>query len=136
MGLVFLRAYRKDLSGTLGPLIVALLWFPLSARASIFQGNVTDACFNVMIAGVAVILELEDVPGPITAHTDSGGFYRFSRIPRGRYTVTFRAIGYRESRRTDLELEGERTYRLNQRLQPVSRTCEDPVPYIRPRSFD
>src|SRR5438046_1461484 len=48
-----------------------------------------------------------------TTTTDSDGSYEFQQLPPNRYTVTVTAIGFAETKRTDVPVELGRTLQVN-----------------------
>lgn len=97
-------------------LCLSSLWL----YAQSFSGKVLDPTDNSPLPGVAVqIVETEQ-----WAVTDSDGFFRFSRLGRGRYTLSFRALGY-QSASFGIEVETEQTSNPQLfTLQPMSMELE------------
>jgi hypothetical protein len=68
------------------------------------QGTVKDA------TGAVVPKAAVEISGPSlittrTMNTDEAGFYRFTLLPGGVYTVTVTAAGFRQAKRTTIKLE-------------------------------
>ena len=119
--MLLIRSDRSRPQGTALLMTILALCSASQAGASnttVLQGNVMRAS-SQPVAGAAVSLELEGQTGSIVAHTDPSGAYRFTRLPAGRYTLTFRGQGYVEARREGIELAGDRTYRINIELTPL-----------------
>jgi outer membrane receptor for ferrienterochelin and colicin len=76
-------------------------------------GVVTDAATGELLIGVNVYLENQS----FGAATDMEGDYIMLNIPPGRYTAVALMVGYREMRVTGIEVEIDRTTRIDFNLQ-------------------
>jgi carboxypeptidase family protein len=113
-------------------LIVLLVFLPLYAQTSGGQlnqdaelrGQVSDL-FGQPIAGVLVEASLEKSDRLFKEKSDSKGWYRFSKLKSGRYTVAVSYQGFRREERTII-LKDSESYMQNWGLEPGS--LHDPYP--------
>ena len=71
------------------------------------QGYVKDPT-GAVVAGATVQISGTALIGTNKTDTDSSGFYRFSGLPPGNYTLTFSARGFRVVKRDGIALEAGR----------------------------
>ena len=95
-------------------------------------GTVTDPSGSAVAAGaVTATNELTGATWQTT--TSAGGEFTFTFLPVGKYTVVIRAAGFREERRTGLELGAGKEVRLTyalalgQMTESVTVTAETPL---------
>jgi outer membrane receptor protein involved in Fe transport len=85
-------------------LAAAVLAAPLSARAqATLTGSVSDTTGRPLAGATVVVAELAR-----SARADSAGAFRLTELPRGRYTLVARLIGYAPATRS-VALEGPST---------------------------
>jgi hypothetical protein len=68
------------------------------------QGTVKDPS-GAVIQGARVVVTSTALAGTKELDTDSSGYYRFSNLPPGSYTITVTAKGFKTSKRAGLVLE-------------------------------
>src|SRR5690349_18495941 len=98
-----------------------LLLAAANAHAQVQTGSIvgvaTDASSGVM-PGVTVSLSGERLIGGVqTQVTDSGGAYRFDRLPPGTYSVKFELPGFRTFQRDDIVVNAAFTATVNAKLE-------------------
>lgn len=79
-------------------------------------GTVTDPS-GAAVVQAAVTATNEQTGGSWTATTNAQGEYTLTFLPAGRYALTTRAAGFKESRNTGLELAGGQELRLKHALE-------------------
>jgi len=87
--------------------------FLIAGQTGKITGLVTDASTGEVLIGVNVYLENQFYG----AATDMEGDYIILNVPPGQYTVVATMVGYREMRVTGIEVEIDRTTRLDFKLQ-------------------
>jgi iron complex outermembrane receptor protein len=92
-------------------LAAALAASPMAARAQeAVSGQVSDSAGRPLAGATVIVAELDR-----TTRTDSTGAFRLTELPRGRYTIVARQIGYAPETRT---VEVPRATALRFVLQP------------------
>lgn len=84
------------LRSTLILLVVMTVSSVTSSQATGIEGRVIDLVSSTYLAGASVVIEETDEQ----AITDRGGFFRFSQVPPGEYTLTVRFTGFPLLRRS------------------------------------
>lgn len=67
------------------------------------EGTVKDSS-GAVIANASVVLTSDKLIGTKAINTDRSGYYRFTNLPVGKYTITATATGFSELKRTDVNL--------------------------------
>ena len=80
------------------------------------QGYVKDPT-GAVVAGATVQITGTALIGTNKTDTDSSGFYRFSGLPPGNYTLTFSAKGFRVVKRDGIALEAGRLPNVDVQLE-------------------
>ena len=98
-----------------------LLLAAADAQAQVQTGSVvgvaTDASSAVM-PGVTVSLSGERLIGGVqTQVTDSGGAYRFDRLPPGSYSVKFELPGFKTVTRDEIQISAAFVATVNAKLE-------------------
>jgi hypothetical protein len=91
------------------------------AGAQIATGAITGAVIDnsgAMLPGVTVTLSGDRLIGGAQSQvTDSGGRYRFDRLPPGPYNVRFELAGFRPVQRQDIVVNATFTATVNEKLE-------------------
>ena len=85
-------------------------------------GNVVDAQSHNAVPDVVVTATSPALQGEQVAVTDSSGLYRIPQLPPGIYTLRFEKEQFKPYSRGAIELDADRTLRLNVELLPESVT--------------
>lgn len=96
-------------------LCLIALGFVMTARAQFranLQGAVTDAN-GAVVAGATVTLKSEETNRAEQTTTSSDGFYRFSRLAPGRYTITAEQTGFQKVTIPNVVINAEETQGVN-----------------------
>jgi hypothetical protein len=83
-------------------LIAASVWAQETTGG--LQGTVKDPS-GALVSRAQVVVTGDNLVGSKEATTDSSGYYRFSNLPPGKYTLTVKAEGFETLKREGLELE-------------------------------
>ena len=95
------------------------------------QGTVTDSA-GAIVADATVSLTNKETNQAQQTTTSDGGFYRFSSLAPGLYTVTVEKSGFRKQVIDDIKVDAESTKGVNAKLEAgsisetVSVTAENP----------
>ncbi len=82
----------------------------------VIRGNITDDK-GALVAGVTVTITNQDTGIAITVESDVQGSYEALNLKAGRYTVTTKKTGFKESSQKDLVLDARQTLRVDASLQ-------------------
>ena len=120
---------RSNRLGRVGPpLLLAAVLLPsmvlAQASSSVLTGNVVDAQSHAPVADVVVTATSPNLQGEQIVVTDSSGLYRIPQLPPGTYALRFEKESYRPYVRAGIEVEADRTLRLNVELLPESINSE------------
>ncbi|HSP18733.1 MAG TPA: carboxypeptidase-like regulatory domain-containing protein, partial [Myxococcaceae bacterium] len=85
---------------------------------STLTGNVVDASTKAPVADVVVTATSPGLQGEQVVVTDASGLYRVPQLPPGIYTLRFEKESFRPFSRTGIEVQSDRTLRLNVELLP------------------
>jgi hypothetical protein len=122
---MFVKSIRLGRIGA--PLLAAVLLPSVvlaQASSSVLTGNVVDAQTRAPVADVVVTATSPNLQGEQIVVTDSTGLYRIPQLPPGTYSLRFEKETYRPFVRNGIELEADRTLRLNVELLPEAITGE------------
>ena len=81
------------------------------------QGTVTDPTGGV-ISGVTLTLKSDETQRSMTAKTSDEGFYRFTGLAPGSYTLTTEAKNFQKQVTTNIALQAEQSQGVSVTLQP------------------
>jgi hypothetical protein len=98
---------------------ISIIVFPQNSRGKL-TGLVVDDKTNEPLIGANIIVE----GTRLGAATDTKGRYLILNVPAGTQTVTASLIGYGKVRKTEVEIEIDRTMELNFRLKDASLQLE------------
>lgn len=101
-------------------IILISLFLTISAYAQFgagLEGTVTDSS-GAVIPKASVQLKNNETGQTRTTTTSGEGFYRFSGLAPGRYTVAAQATGFKKQQFEDVVVKAEQTERLNLLLEP------------------
>lgn len=103
-------------------LCVFLLLFalPVRAQSSVLVGTVLDASSRKLLPDVIVTASSPNLQSTQTAATDAHGNYRIPQLPPGDYTLTFEKEAFKPYTRSAIQLQLNRTIRVNVELLPTS----------------
>jgi len=87
---------------------------------SALEGTVIDAKTRKPLAGVSVTATDTLPQSGTTVHTDAAGNYHLGTLEPGIYTLQFAMDGYDPYTRDGIELQMNRTIRVNGELLPTS----------------
>ena len=85
---------------------------------SVLTGIVVDTSTRAPVADVVVTATSPSLQGEQVVVTDASGLYRVPQLPPGAYTLRFEKETYRPYSRTGIEVQADRTLRLNVELLP------------------
>ena len=96
------------------PILILSLLAPVAHAQfqAVVQGTVTDNGGGV-VKGATVTLTGESTQASKTTTTGADGFYRFSEVAPGKYSVTVEATGFEKNVTNDVTIEGELVRGLN-----------------------
>ena len=94
------------------------------ASSAVLTGNVVDAQTHAPVADVVVTATSPNLQGEQIVVTDSTGLYRIPQLPPGSYSLRFEKETYRPYVRNGIEVEADRTLRLNVEVLPEAITGE------------
>ncbi len=99
----FVRFHRAMLT-----ILAALMLFTASVWAQEttggLQGTVKDAT-GAVVPKATVVLKSSSLAGAKELVTDASGYYRFSNLPPGEYTMTINAKGFKTEKREGMKIE-------------------------------
>ncbi|RMF62187.1 MAG: TonB-dependent receptor, partial [Calditrichaeota bacterium] len=95
----------------------------LAGTTGKIAGVVRDAQTGAVLPGVNVVVEGTS----LGAATDANGYYVILNVPPGRYTLSFRMIGYATRIEQDVKVEIELTTRIDVKLRPEVISGEEVV---------
>ena len=127
---------RPTISGSVFILFLGLilLSFPLTANAQFkasIQGTVTDTA-GAIVSGATVTLTNKETNQSEKTATSDGGFYRFSGLAPGLYTLTVEKENFKKQVIDDVKVEAESLKGVNVELaagvisEVVTVTSENP----------
>jgi hypothetical protein len=96
--------------------LAGIIWLGTSAAAQVTTATIYGTIVDPSGANVAqarVSVENELTSGKTSTQADEAGSFTLTFLPVGRYSITIRATGFRETRQTGLELAAGQTVRLN-----------------------
>ena len=85
---------------------------------SVLTGTVVDASSRAPVPDVVVTATSPSFQGEQVVVTDATGLYRVPQLPPGSYTLRFEKESYRPYSRAAIEVQADRTLRLNVELLP------------------
>jgi len=122
---------RGMYSKLVGPLLIAAVGLPVRGPAqSVIRGAVRAESSERSIPDVVVSVE-----GIVTRslRTNGEGRFELAGLPAGRFTLGFRAIGYR-ALQTTAEVSGHDTLELDVQLSPVAQLLDSVAVTSRPHA--
>ena len=113
--------------------LICAAGMPLLAQSTgTINGNVTDATGG-LVPAATVTATLVDQQVRRSVATGADGYYSFSALPPGRYSIAAEKTGFQRSEQTDIVLTLNQNLRLDialqvgQAAQTVSVTAETPL---------
>jgi outer membrane receptor protein involved in Fe transport len=88
----------------------------LSAHNGSINGQITEVSSGVELAGAVVVLE----PGNLTATSNTLGFFSFTNLQAGKYTLTVRYIGFELQKVENVQVHDSETTTLRIELTAAS----------------
>jgi Carboxypeptidase regulatory-like domain len=105
----------------IGVALLVVMLSAIQAAAQINTGSITGAVTDnsgAVMPGVTVTLSGPTLIGGAQVQvTDTGGTYRFDRLPPGPYTVKFEITGFKVIERTDVRVNAGFTASVNVKLE-------------------
>ncbi len=92
----------------------------VGARNGTILGRVIDAQSRQPLPDVVVTATTPSLQVDETVVTDDEGHFRLPLLPSGSYTLRFEKMGFKPYARSDIQLRGDRTLRVNVELLPES----------------
>lgn len=117
-------------------LFAVLLSWPATAFSQQIYGRLEGAASDaqgLVLPGVTVTLESDELVTARTATTDVDGSYRFAQLTAGSYTLTFELGGFQTVVNEDVIVTGGATYEINATMaiatvaETITVTGESPV---------
>ena len=117
-------------------LFAVLLSWPATAFSQQIYGRLEGAASDaqgLVLPGVTVTLESDELVTARTATTDVDGSYRFAQLTAGSYTLTFELGGFQTVVNEDIIVVGGSTYEINATMaiatvaETITVTGESPV---------
>src|SRR4051794_7913538 len=95
-----------------------ILYSPSKAQTSFgrISGTVTDPA-GAIVAGATVTVKNVGTQATRIAKSDNNGFYSFSDLPIGSYSVDVNQTGFRRQQRTNLDIAADARLTVNFQMQ-------------------
>ena len=104
--------------------LIGLVWTAEGVAQGGATGAITGTVFDpsgAVVAGADVSIVNQDTGASTrTTRTDANGFFTFSLLPVGTYTVKVASAGFREAQFTEIGVRVTETTRMEARLRPLA----------------